>query len=126
MDRESEDNGSPKPSLQDLAEKPVKVPTFTTFPLDRQLTGTNFSIWKVIMLAVLESYELAFFIMTDVPKPAEELDGALWERINAKIRSFIILNVTPTILSHIKHMTDAKAIWTHLASLYERVSPMKL
>ena len=44
---------------------------------------------------------------------------------NAKIHSFIILNVTPAILSHIKHMTDAKVIWTHLASLYERVSPMK-
>ena len=51
--------------LQDLADKPIKVPTLSTFPLDRQLMGTNFSIWKVIMLAVLESYELAFFIMTD-------------------------------------------------------------
>ena len=93
--------------------------------LQPRLTGTNFNIWKVIMLAILESYELAFFIMTDVPKPAEEDAGALWDRINARIRSFIILNVTPTILSHIKHMRDAKAIWTHLASLYERVSPMK-
>ena len=129
MERDSEDdcggNKFQKASLQDLADKPVKVPTLWTFPLDRQLTGTNFSIWKVIMLAVLESYELAFFSMTDVPKPAEEDEGALWDRINARIRSFIILNVTPAILSHIKHMTDAKAIWTHLASLYERVSPMK-
>ena len=115
----------PRVSLQDLADKPIKVPTLPTFPLDRQLTGTNFSIWKVIMLAILKSYELAFFILTDVPKPAEEDEGALWDRINARIRSFIILNVTPAILGHIKHMTDAKAIWTNLASLYERVSPMK-
>ncbi|KAI5082798.1 hypothetical protein GOP47_0002541 [Adiantum capillus-veneris] len=53
----------PKVHLQDLADKPIKAPTLLTFPLGKQLTGTNFSIWKVIMLAVLESYELAFFIM---------------------------------------------------------------
>lgn len=79
----------------------------------------------MIMLAMLESYELSEFLKQDVPKPEDPHQAALWERVNARIRSFIILNATPSVLGHIKHMTNAKAIWTHLASLFARVSPMK-
>lgn len=79
----------------------------------------------MIMMAVLDSYELSEFLKQDVPKPEDPQQAALWERVNARIRSFIILNVTPSVLGHIKHMTNAKAIWTHLASLFARVSPMK-
>ena len=76
----------PKIYLQDLAEKPVKILTLPTFPLDRQLTGSNYGIWKMIMLAVLDSYELSIFIMHDFPKPEDDKEGALWDRINARIR----------------------------------------
>lgn len=127
MEREKEvvDNKIPKIYLQDVADKPVKIPALPTFPLDRQLTDINYGIWKMIMLAVLDSYELSVFILMDVPRPEDGEEGALWDRINARIRSFIISNVTPDVLSHIKHMKDAKAIWVHLASLYDRQSPMK-
>ena len=79
----------------------------------------------MIMLVVLDSYELTEFIKQDIPKPDDPEEAALWERVNGRIRSFIILNVTPTVLEHIKHFTSARAIWTHLASLFARVSPMK-
>ena len=79
----------------------------------------------MIMLAVLDSYELTEFIKQDIPRPDDPEEAALWERVNGRICSFIILNVTPTVLEHIKHFTSARAIWTHLASLFARVSPMK-
>ena len=112
-------------NLKSLAENQVKIPTLSTFPLDRQLTSNNWSIWCMIMLAVLDSYELTEFIKQDIPKPEDPDEAALWERVNGRIRSFIILNVTLTVLEHIKHFTSARAIWTHLASLFARVSPMK-
>ena len=57
----------------------------------------------MIMLAVLDSYELTEFIKQDIPKPDDPDEAALWERVNGRIRSFIILNVTPSVLEHIKH-----------------------
>ena len=119
------ENKPPAVNLKSLADNQVKIPTLPTFPLDRQLTINNWSIWCVIMMAVLDSYELTEFLKQDVPKPLDPDEAALWERVNGRIRSFIILNVTPTVLEHIKHMTNALAIWTHLASLVARVSPMK-
>ena len=115
---------APAVDLKSLAENQVKIPTLPTFPLDRQLTSNNWSIWCIIMLAVLDSYELTELVK-DIPKPQDPDEASLWERVNGRIRSFIILNVTLTVLEHIKHFTSAWAIWTHLASLFARVSPMK-
>ena len=41
----------------------------------------------MIMLAVLDSYELTEFIKQDIPKPDDPDEAALWERVNARIRS---------------------------------------
>ena len=78
-----------------------------------------------ISILLIRSLSSAATLNGGYSKARDDEEGALWNRINARIRSFIILNVTSAILGHIKHMTDAKAIWTHLASLYARVSPMK-
>ena len=51
--------------VKDMMEK--KIPTLSTFPSDRQLDGKNYSTWVMQMEAVLESYDLAFMVLQDVP-----------------------------------------------------------
>ena len=62
------------------------------------------------MEAVLESYDLAFMVLQDVPRPTALADDFLdlvdaesykWDRLNARIHSFIILDCIPFVLSHI-------------------------
>ena len=59
----------------------------------------------------------------------EELDyekqAYQWDRLNAHIRSFIVLNCTLAVLSHIQHMQGARQIWLHLKHMYNRVTPIK-
>lgn len=123
--------------LLEIVEKHVKIPTLPTFPVDRQLGGSNYGIWKVMMESVLESYDLADFVIIGVPRPEaeegellstrkdREAQTQIWDRVNARVRLFIFLNCTPQVINHVKHMTLARGIWEHLASLYHRVSPMK-
>ena len=88
----------------------MKIPTLSTFPSDRQLDGKNYSTWVMQMEDVLESYDLAFMVLEDISQPTALADDFLdsvnaksyrWDRLNARIRSFIILNCTPSILAHI-------------------------
>ena len=51
--------------LKDMMEQ--KIPTFLTFLSDKQLNRKNYSTWVMQMEAVLESYDLAFMVLQDVP-----------------------------------------------------------
>ena len=52
-------------NVKEMLEK--KISTLLTFPSARQLDGKNFSTWVMQMEAVLESYDLAFMVLQDVP-----------------------------------------------------------
>ena len=108
--------------LKDMME--WKIPTLSTFPFDRQLDGNNYSTWVMQMEAVLESYDLAFMVLQDVPQLTALGDDFLdfvdaesykWDWLNAWIRSFIICNCTPLVLAHIQHLTSARQIWLLLS-----------
>ena len=86
------------------------------------------------MEAVLESYDLAFMVLQDVPQVTALANDFLdsideesyrWDRLNAHICSFIILNCTPTVLAHIPHLTSVRQIWLLLGQIYNRMTPMK-
>lgn len=116
-----------------------KVPVLPTFPADMKLDGSNYSIWKVMMEAVLKTYDLALLVLTEFGRPDDSIRFGLsmkelaqnkksagqWDRLNARIRSFIFLNCTPKVIGHIKHMTVARKIWIHLDQMYNRMTPMK-
>ena len=117
---------------QELMER--KIPTLPTFPADRQLDGKNYTIWAMQMEAVLETYDLAIMVLQNVERPMasnteEDTDYAKqayqWDRLNACVQSFIVLNCTPAVLSHIRHMQGARQIWLHLEQMYNRMTPMK-
>lgn len=115
-------------ALKELLER--KIPTLPTFPSDRLLDGKNYSTWSMQMEAVLETYDLAVMVLTDLPRPTEEQDPIgderyQWDRFNARIRSFIIINCTPSVLAHIRHLTLVRQIWLHLDQIYNRMTPMK-
>ena len=94
----------------------MKIPTLPTFPSD----GKNYSTCIMQMEAVLESYNLASMVLEDIPRPSaseeeeENDDSYHWDRVNACIRSFIILNCTPVVLARIRHLKSAKQIWVFL------------
>ena len=100
-----------------------KIPTLLTFLSDRQLDKKNYSTWVMQMEAVLESYDLAFMVLQDIPRSIALVDDFLdlvdaesyrWDWLNARIFSFIILNCTPSVLAHIWHLTSARQIWVLL------------
>ena len=115
-----------------------KVPTLPTIPADQKLDGKNYSLWKAMMEAVLESYDLLEIVEGDLLRPEAE-DGdtvvevarisraaAVWDWVNARVRSFLFLSCTPQTLRHVKHMTNSKEIWLHFNTMYNRMTPMKL
>ena len=51
-----------------------KIPTLPIFPSNRQLDGKNYSTWVMQMEAVLESYDVAFTVLQDVPRPTALAD----------------------------------------------------
>ena len=104
--------------LKDMMEG--RIPTLSTFPSNRQLDGKSYSTWVMQMEAVLESYDLAFMVLQDVPRPIALADDFMdsvdaesykGDPLNARIRSFIVLNCTPTVLAHIQHLTSVRQIW---------------
>ena len=73
----------------------------------------NYSLWKIQMAVVLESYDLAEFVTTGVLRPspaAHPHDALMWDKLNAWVRSFIFLNCQPAVLNHIKQISSAHAI----------------
>ena len=99
---------------QELMER--KIPTLPTFLADRQLDGKNYTTWAMQMEAVLETYDLAVMVLQNVECPmatnSEDSDyekqAYQWDGLNARIRSFIVLNCTSAVLSHIRHMQGAR------------------
>ena len=111
-----------------------KIPTLLTFLSDRQLDENNYSTCVMQMEALLESYDLAFMVLQDVPRPTALADDFLdsvnaesyrWDWLNAWICSFIVLNCTPLVLAHIQHLTSVRQIWLLLGQIYNRMTPMK-
>lgn len=98
--------------------------TLPTFPEARQLDGTNYALWKVQMAAD----DLAEFITVGIPCPnleTEESEALLWDKLNARMRSFIVLKCHPPVLNHTKHLSSTHAICEFLDTMYLQVTPTK-
>ena len=100
---------------QELMER--KISTLPTFLVDRQLDRKNYTTWAMQMEVVLETYDLVVMVLQNVEHPTasnmeEDMDYAKqayqWDQLNACIRSFIVLNCTLVVLSHIRHMQGAR------------------
>ncbi|KAI5081540.1 hypothetical protein GOP47_0001283 [Adiantum capillus-veneris] len=52
-----------------------KVPTLPTIPADQKLDGKNYSLWKAMMEAVLESYDLLEMVEGDLERTPVLGDG---------------------------------------------------
>lgn len=49
------------------------------------------------LLETWESYDYNLFVTPHAARPDNKEEGALWDRINARIRSIIILNTLPEL-----------------------------
>lgn len=110
------------------------LPSYLPLGLQVGWDGTKYEIWKVMIKSILESYDLIFW---NVPPPNpndEELytmgcrcatqQVAIWDRSNARVKSFIFLNCMRRVINHEKRTTVAHDIWQHLAFLYDGFMPM--
>ena len=47
-----------------------KVPVLPALPSDQKLDGENYHVWRVMMLAILESYDLAELVTEAIDRPS--------------------------------------------------------
>ena len=103
---------------------------------DGKLDGTNYTLWKFKMSAILDSYELLETIMGPTggdPEPMATFDPAhpttsippnadllrAWKRRNADALCTIVTGVCDSVLTLVQHTTRAHEAWSILASQYE-------
>ena len=103
---------------------------------DGKLDGTNYTLWKFKMSAILDSYELLETIMgptggdhepmvtsdpthpTVLVPPNANLFQA-WKRRNVDALCTIVSGVCDYVLTLVQHTTRAHEAWSILASQYE-------
>lgn len=110
----------------------IRPPAFTEGKLD----GSNYTLWKFKISAILDSYELldnALGPLGDDPEPLATVDpvnpkvsippdaGLLraWKRRNADALCAIVTSVSDSVLTLVQHTTKACDAWGILARQYE-------
>ena len=110
-------------SLQPLRMRP---PAFTEGKLD----GTNYTLWKFKISAILDSYELLDVVLGNLlepvfisnpldpahpslPDPAEVCE---WKRKNADALCAFVTSFTDSVLTLIQHTSKASEAWIILKS----------
>lgn len=107
----------------------IRPPAFTEGKLD----GSNYTLWKFKISAILDSYELLDTVLNDDQEPVatREItnpdvlippDATLlraWKRRNADALCAIVMCVSDSVLTLIQHTTKAHEAWSILARQYE-------
>ncbi|MCO5582652.1 hypothetical protein L7F22_036550 [Adiantum nelumboides] len=110
----------------------IHPPAFTEGKLD----GTNYTLWKFKIFAILDSYELLDTVLGPNgadPEPVATIDSTnpsaaippdatllcAWRRRNADALCAIVMCLSDFVLTLVQHTTKAHEAWNILARQYE-------
>ena len=107
----------------------IRPPAFTEGKLD----GTNYTLWKFKITAILDSYELLDVVQGVDAEPQPTPDPAnpgnmlppdadllrAWKRKNADAMCALVTSTTDSVLTLIQHTTKAPEAWSILKGQYE-------
>ncbi|KAK9145061.1 hypothetical protein Sjap_004964 [Stephania japonica] len=90
----------------------------TKFKIEK-FNGSNFSLWKLKMKAILRKDNCLAAISE---RPADFEDNAKWNEMDENAIANLHLSLADGVLSSIEEKKTAKEIWDHLGKLYEAKS----
>ena len=107
----------------------IRPPAFTEGKLD----GSNYTLWKFKISAILDSYELLDTVLDLDPEPRStpdpKIEGAIlppdaallraWKCRNADALCAIVTSCSDSVLTLIQHTSKAADAWTLLKNQYE-------
>ena len=107
----------------------IRPPAFNEDKLD----GTNYTLWKFKISAILDSYELLDTVLGLDPEPVGSPDPnnpnvitppdvdllRAWKRRNADALCALVTSASDSVLTLIQHTNKASEVWNILKGQYE-------
>ena len=90
---------------------------------DRLEGASNFNIWKVRVLNILEEYDLDSFVTSVVEEPTTNAGRTNFKKNQAKAKRIIFDSVKDNIMLVIAPLKTAKECFDTLTNLYEKKAP---
>ncbi|CAL1404258.1 unnamed protein product [Linum trigynum] len=99
-----------------------------TEKISLRLNHKNYALWEFQFRVFVKGHGLLGILNGTTQKPlapAPEQEIARWGQQDARIRSWILGSVDPTIALGLRLHTTAFTMWSHLASTYSSVNPAR-
>jgi len=90
---------------------------------DRLEGASNFSVWKLRIMNVLQELELEQFVTTVMEEPATNAGRAAFRKNQAKAKRVIFDSVKDSIMPVLTSLMTAKDCYDTLMNLYEKTTP---
>ena len=89
---------------------------------DRLDGASNFVIWKVRILSVLDRLRIKGFALRTVAIPVDLVDNERYEDAMAKAKCIILDGVKDHVVQQISEKNTSKEMWDTLTTLYQGTS----
>lgn len=89
---------------------------------DRLDGASNFVIWKVRILSVLDRHRIKGFALRTMAIPIDPANNERYEDAMAKAKCIILDGVKDHVILHIVEKNTAKEMWDTLTTLYQGTS----
>jgi hypothetical protein len=92
-------------------------------PEDRLEGASNFNVWKLRIMNILQELELDHFVTTVVEEPTSNAGRAAFRRNQAKAKRVIFDSVKDNIMPVLTSLMTTKDCYDTLVNLYEKTTP---
>ena len=114
-------------------QAPVQAPPFPHNQLlvaQIRLDRTNYSYWRVVILAAVRAHDLEGFLLGTIPPPTPTLRSTIaaegevpnpsflhWQRYDQFLFHWLLNSITEPMLGHVVHCRYAAEVWSVLAQI---------
>lgn len=85
----------------------------------------NFETWKMHMEAILIMSDGWDYVTGAKQRPRADADGKAWDTEDKKVKSTIILAISPSELRQVKDCQTARDVWVRLYEIYQSKGPAR-
>ena len=112
---------------------PVGLPNNALLPLNLRLDRSNYSYWRVLVLAAIRAYNLDGFVLGHTPPPPPVLPGNVpniafynWTRLDQFIMHWLMNSMTESILGLVLNCNTSSEIWSTVAQIFATKSKARI